>query len=83
MTPIETAQGSQLLSVEEIGKVISQKGQPAETLANLQFIWSRPVNLETVIEGKPSMLSFDGSEHTTKPMGESDENRRSVPAKTR
>src|SRR3954454_8128019 len=35
MTPIETAQGVQLLTPEEIGRVISQKGQPAETLANL------------------------------------------------
>src|SRR3954464_1704998 len=35
MTPIETAQGYQLLTPEEIGRVISQKGQPAETLANL------------------------------------------------
>src|SRR4051812_28198365 len=35
MTPIETAQGYQLLTPEEIGHFISQKGQPAETLANL------------------------------------------------
>jgi starch phosphorylase len=35
MSPIETVQGSQLLTLEEIGRVISQKGQPAETLANL------------------------------------------------
>src|SRR5439155_4700798 len=35
MTPIETIEGSQLLTKEEIGQVISQKGQPAETLANL------------------------------------------------
>src|SRR4051812_20536912 len=35
MTPIETAQGAQLLTPEEIGRVISQQGQPAETLANL------------------------------------------------
>jgi starch phosphorylase len=35
MTPIEMAQGAPLLTLEEIGHVISQKGQPAETLANL------------------------------------------------
>src|SRR5438067_9483840 len=35
MTPIDMVEGSQLLTKEEIGQVISQKGQPAETLANL------------------------------------------------
>ena len=32
------------------------------TLANLQFIWGRPVHLHTLIDGKPTMLSFDGTE---------------------
>src|SRR3954452_21380460 len=35
MTPIEMVEGSQLLTREEIGQVISQKGHPAEPLANL------------------------------------------------
>src|SRR3954464_243957 len=35
MTPIETAQVAQLLTSEEINHVISSKGQPGETLANL------------------------------------------------
>src|SRR4051812_21501888 len=35
MTPIETAQVVQLLTSEEINHVISSKGQPGETLANL------------------------------------------------
>src|SRR5438477_4729683 len=33
-----------------------------DTLANLQFIWSRPVHIETVMDGKPTLLSFDGTE---------------------
>ena len=37
-----------------------------DTLHNLQKLWSRPVNLETVIGGKKSLLTFDGSEHTVK-----------------
>jgi len=54
-----------------------------DTLGNLQFIWNRPVHLETIVEGKPTMLSFDGTEHTQKPIGETDENRRNAPAKTK
>jgi len=46
-----------------------------DTLQNLQFVWSRPVHLETILEGKPTLLSFDGNEHTAKPMGETDANR--------
>lgn len=55
----------------------------AETLTNLQFIWSRPVHLQTLVEGKATMLSYDGTEHTSKPTGEADDTRRNPPAKTR
>ena len=48
-----------------------------------RFIWSRPVHLETVVDDKPTLLSFDGSEHTQKPIGETDDARRNAPAKTR
>ena len=34
-----------------------------DTLANLHKLWRRPVHIETVIEEKPSILSFDGSNH--------------------
>jgi stage V sporulation protein R len=54
-----------------------------DTLANIQFIWSRPVHLQTVVDGKPTLLSFDGSEHTTRNSGESDDVKRNNPAKTR
>jgi stage V sporulation protein R len=57
--------------------------QAADTLANLQFIWSRPVHLQTVVDGKPTMLSFDGTDHSIKTGGEIDDPRRSTPAKTR
>lgn len=36
------------------------------TLRNLQAIWDRPVNLETVLETKKVMLSFDGKEFAKK-----------------
>jgi stage V sporulation protein R len=55
----------------------------ADTLANIQFIWGRPVNLQTLVDGKPTMLSFDGSEHSIKTGGEIDEPRRTASGKTR
>ena len=57
--------------------------QAADTLANIQFIWGRPVNLQTIVDGKPTMLSFDGTEHSIRTGGETDDPRRTAPAKTR
>ncbi len=57
--------------------------QAADTLANIQFIWSRPVHLQTLVDGKPTMLSFDGNEHSIKTGGEIDEPRRATTGKTR
>ncbi|HEY2146317.1 MAG TPA: SpoVR family protein [Pirellulales bacterium] len=36
-----------------------------DTMANLQRLWSRPVHIETVLEGVKTILSFDGHEHKT------------------
>jgi stage V sporulation protein R len=55
----------------------------ADTLANIQFIWNRPVHLQTLVDGKPTLLSFDGSEHAIRSGGEADDPRRNAPAKTR
>jgi stage V sporulation protein R len=55
----------------------------ADTLANVQYIWSRPVHLQTVVEEKPTLLSFDGTDHSIKTGGESDEPKRSAAGKTR
>jgi stage V sporulation protein R len=32
------------------------------TLKNLHRIWRRPVNIETVVDGIPKIISFDGNE---------------------
>jgi stage V sporulation protein R len=74
--------GELLLNHEHNG-VDLRLDQAADTLANIQFIWSRPVHLQTIVEGKPTMLSFDGSEHTTRNMGESDDANRNGPTKNR
>ena len=34
-----------------------------DTLRNLEKLWSRPVHIETIIDDKPSIISFDGSSH--------------------
>lgn len=34
-----------------------------ETLKNVYKIWRRPVNIETIVEGVPKILCFDGQEH--------------------
>jgi stage V sporulation protein R len=55
----------------------------ADTLANLQFIWSRPVHLQTVVEDKPSMMSYDGSDHSIRTLGDADDPRRNPVQKAR
>lgn len=40
-----------------------------DTLRHLHRLWTRPVHLETVVEGRPSLLSFDGSDHNLRPLG--------------
>lgn len=52
-----------------------------DTLVNVQYIWGRPVHLETVQDDKPCVLSFDGSEHSQQATGGSDDARRNAPAK--
>jgi stage V sporulation protein R len=37
-----------------------------ETLRALVRIWKRPVSVATMAEGKPSMLRYDGREHTSR-----------------
>jgi stage V sporulation protein R len=74
--------GELLLNHEHNG-VDLRLDHAADTLANIQYIWGRPVHLQTVVDGKPTMLSFDGSEHTTRNMGESDDASRNGPTKNR
>ncbi len=41
-----------------------------DTLANLYRLWKRPVHIETVLDGRTTVLSFDGSEHKSEKSGE-------------
>jgi stage V sporulation protein R len=55
----------------------------ADVLANIHFIWSRPVHLQTVVDGKPSILSFDGADHAIRSGGEADDAKRNAAGKTK
>ncbi|MDY7032016.1 MAG: SpoVR family protein [Thermodesulfobacteriota bacterium] len=40
-----------------------------DTVSNVQKIWRRPVHLETVLNGKETLFSFNGSEHREREIG--------------
>jgi stage V sporulation protein R len=73
----------ELLLLHQHNGVDLRVDHAADTLANVQFIWGRPVHLQTVLDDKPTMMSFDGSEHSTRTLGDTDDPRRNSPAKTR
>jgi stage V sporulation protein R len=73
----------ELLLAHQHNGVDLRMDHAADTLANIQYIWSRPVHLQTLIDDKPSMMSFDGSEHSTRTLGDADDSRRNSPSKTR
>jgi stage V sporulation protein R len=59
----------ELLLKHEYNGVELKLSEARDTLANVQFIWGRPVHLETVSEDKPTLLSFDGTEHSQQTIG--------------
>jgi stage V sporulation protein R len=67
--------GELLLKHEQAGVDLKIK-EAQDTLANLQFLWGRPVHLQTVVDDKPALWSFDGGEHTSKTLGDADDARR-------
>ncbi len=40
-----------------------------DTLRHLNRLWGRPVHIETSVDGRPTLLSFDGSDQTIRPLG--------------
>jgi stage V sporulation protein R len=40
-----------------------------DTLRHLHRLWTRPVHLETVVDGRITLFSFDGSDHAIRPLG--------------
>jgi len=37
-----------------------------DTLRNLYKVWKRPANLKTIVDERPTLMSFDGTEHSSK-----------------
>ena len=54
-----------------------------DTLVNLRSLWGRPVHLETVIDDKPTVLSFDGTDHAKQVIGAENDPRRAAPPKAK
>ena len=40
-----------------------------DTLRHLNRLWSRPVHIESVVDGRATLLSFDGTDHSVRPLG--------------
>jgi stage V sporulation protein R len=63
----------ELLLLHKHNGIDLRMDQAADTLVNVQFIWGRPANLLTLVDDKPTLLSFDGKEQTISTGGELDE----------
>jgi stage V sporulation protein R len=72
----------ELLLKHEYNGIELKMAHAQDTLTNIQFMWGRPVHIETVVDNKPTLLSFDGSEHTKKVIGETND-KPTAPAKTK
>ncbi len=72
----------ELLLRHEHNGIDLKMDRAADTLANVQTIWNRPAHLQTVVENQPTLLTFDGSSHTMKTLGDSDDSRKQTEEKT-
>ena len=66
----------ELLLRHEYNGIDLRLDRAADVLVNLQFIWGRPVHLQTVVDDRPQLVSFDGTEHSMRPLGDKDDPRR-------
>ncbi len=71
----------ELLLRHEYNGVELKLSEAKDTLVNLQYIWGRPVHLETIVDDKPTVLSFDGTDHTQQLIGADNDARRNPAAK--
>ncbi|MEM9192520.1 MAG: SpoVR family protein [Myxococcota bacterium] len=59
--------GELLLSHEHRG-IDLRTDWAKEVLSSLHRVWRRPVEIHTVVEKKPTLIRFDGSEHVQRPL---------------
>jgi stage V sporulation protein R len=57
--------GELLLRHEHIGLDL-RLDYAKETLRSLQRMWKRPVGIATIVDQKPTLLRYDGTEHTSR-----------------
>lgn len=73
----------ELLLKHEFNGIELKLNHAQDVLRNIHRMWTRPVHIETVVDNKATLISFDGSEHTTKPIGDADDSRRNAGAKAK
>ena len=71
----------ELLLRHEHNGVDLKLDEARDTLAHVQYLWSRPVHLETRLDNQPTLLSFDGTDHTQQVIGGTDDARGKPAAK--
>jgi len=42
-------------------------GQAQKSMEHLHRLWTRPVHIETILEGKPTRLTYNGEAHASEP----------------
>jgi stage V sporulation protein R len=60
----------ELFLEHQFGGVELKISYALDTLVALHRLWTRPVHIETVLDGATTILSYDGSEHKTEKSGE-------------
>lgn len=69
------ANRGELMLMHKYNGVELRLDHAADTLANIQFFWGRPVHLQTMVDDSPTVLTFDGQDHDIKTGGEIDDAR--------
>ena len=73
----------ELLLRHEYNGVELKMSEAQDTLTNVQYLWGRPVSLETIVDDKPTLLSFDGADHTQQLIGAENDPRRNPAPKAK
>lgn len=68
----------ELLLKHEYNGIELKLNHAHDVLVHVQTMWARPVHIETVVDGKPTLLSWDGTDYTQKAIGETDVNRKTL-----
>jgi stage V sporulation protein R len=71
----------ELLLQHKFEGVELNRQEAKDTLVNLAFLWGRPVHIETIVDDKPVLMSFDGTDHSLHVIGAENDPRRNAPAK--